>query len=79
MKIPIILAILGLGIGVGILVITANDSSVTSSELSNTPSVELPVQEIEEIIQEENLEYDETITIGTIHRDSVKMTKDTYL
>ncbi|WP_299293397.1 phosphate/phosphite/phosphonate ABC transporter substrate-binding protein [Nitrosopumilus sp.] len=75
MKIPIILAILGIGIGIGILVITSNDSSVTSSELPNTPSVESPVQEIEEIIQEENLEYDETITIGTIHRDSVKMTK----
>ena len=75
MKIPIILAILGIGIGVGILVITANDSTVISSEESETPLVEESLQEIEEVIQEDDTEYHETISIGTIHRDSVKMTK----
>lgn len=75
MKIPIILAILGISVGVGILVIASNDSSVASSELSETQIEKASVQEIEEIIPGGNLEYDETITIGTIHRDSVKMTK----
>ncbi len=55
MKIPIILAVIGIIIGVVIL---------------------YPAEpEIIEIQKEELIEFDEIITIGTIHRDYVKMSK----
>lgn len=74
MKVPIILAILGIGIGAGIILISSTDSFETSSELEVKPSIESTNTQ-EDLVQEDDLEYDETITIGTIHRDSVKMTK----
>ncbi|ABX12146.1 phosphate/phosphite/phosphonate ABC transporter substrate-binding protein [Nitrosopumilus maritimus] len=67
MKIPIILAVIVVGI-----ISVAAVFSLESGEMTN--SDEITVQD-DTILQDLPLEFDETITIGTIHRDSVKMTK----
>ena len=81
MKIPIILAIIGIGIIIGI--------SLTYSSESNNVSVgdDVSIQDDVAIQSDDTdrgdvsiqshipIEYDETITVGTIHRDAVKMTK----
>ena len=67
MKIPIILAIIGIGIISVTMIFLSESNEMTNSD-------EILVQD-DAILQNLPLEFDETITIGTIHRDSVKMTK----